>query len=85
MATVSFGSVSALKPEWWALEGLIVLEENIVVTNLVNRDYDNFFVNAGDTVNVSKADSFTAATKTKGSTVTAPYTRATGQIVKLNH
>lgn len=82
--TETFGDVSALKPEWWALEGLAVLEETLIVTNLVNRDYDSFFVNAGDTVHVHKPGSFVPKHKTKGASVTKQDAVATGDTVKLN-
>ena len=76
--------VAALKPEWWALESLAVLEEELVVANLVNRDFDNFFVNAGDTVHVNKPGTFTANHKVKGSTTTVQDATSTDLTVKLN-
>jgi hypothetical protein len=82
--TVSFGDVSALKPEWWALEGLVVLEETLVVANLVNRDFDAYFVNAGDTVHVHRPGTFSPKHKVKGESVTTQYATASGDSVKLN-
>lgn len=77
-------SIDALKPEWWANAGLMVLEEELVVANLVNRNYDNFFVNAGDTVHVSKPGTFTAHHKVQGSDTTVQDVTATDTLVKLN-
>jgi len=76
--------VAALKPEWWANESLYVLEEELVAANLVNRDYENFFVSAGDTVHVNKPGSFSANHKVKGSTTTTQDVTATDLTVKLN-
>jgi hypothetical protein len=82
--TACANDFSAYKPEWWALEGLLVLEESLVVANLVNRDYENSFVNAGDTVHVAKAGTFTANSKVQGSPVTVQNATATDTLVKLN-
>lgn len=82
--TACANDFSAYKPEWWALEGLLVLEESLVVANLVNRDYEDSFVNAGDTVHVAKPGTFTANSKVQGSPVTVQNATATDTLVKLN-
>ena len=41
----------AMTPEWWANEGLIILEENQVMAGLVHRDFDPQFARYGDVVN----------------------------------
>jgi hypothetical protein len=82
--TETFGDVTALKPEWWALEGLAVLDETLVVANLVNKDFNEQVVNAGDTVNVHKPGTFTAQHKVRGESVTTQLASATGDTVKLN-
>lgn len=42
---------SAYIPELWANESLAILEENMVIGNLVHRDFENVIANFGDTVN----------------------------------
>jgi hypothetical protein len=48
----------ALIPEKWALEGLMQLEEQMVVANLVHRDFENEIANFGDTVNAHRPGEF---------------------------
>lgn len=47
-------------PEFWAQEALIVLENNLVLANLVHRDFDQTVARAGDVVNTRRPASFTA-------------------------
>jgi N4-gp56 family major capsid protein len=75
---------AALKPEWWALESLAVLEESLVVANLVNRDYNDAFQAAGDTVHVNKPGTFVSRHKVQGSNVITQDASATDTLVKLN-
>jgi hypothetical protein len=77
-------SINALVPEWWALEGLMVLEETLVVANLVNRDYNNYFVNAGDTVNINRPGTFDAKHKQRGVDTIIQDATASPDTVKLN-
>lgn len=77
-------SINALVPEWWALEGLVVLEETLIVANLVNRDYNNYFVNAGDTVNINRPGSFEAKHKLRGVDTVIQDATSTPDTVKLN-
>lgn len=49
-----------LTPDVIAREALIVLENNLVMANLVHRDYSDEFVSVGDTVTVRKPAKFTA-------------------------
>jgi len=49
-----------LTPSIIAKEALIVLENNLVMANLVHRDYSDEFVNAGDTITVRRPASFVA-------------------------
>lgn len=49
-----------LTPDIIAKEALIVLENNLVMANLVHRDYSNEYVNVGDTITVRKPASFVA-------------------------
>lgn len=83
-ADVPTNTINALVPEWWALEGLAVLEETLVVANLVNRDYNNYFVNAGDTVNINRPGTFEAKHKQRGVDTTIQDASVTPDTVKLN-
>ncbi len=49
-----------LTPEVIAREALLVLENNLVMANLVHRDYANEFAQVGDTVTVRKPATFAA-------------------------
>ena len=49
-----------LTPEIIAREALIVLENNMVMANLVHRDYSGEFAKVGDTITVRKPAKFTA-------------------------
>ena len=49
-----------LTPSVIAKEALIVLENNLVMANLVHRDYSGEFVNVGDTITVRKPAKFVA-------------------------
>jgi hypothetical protein len=53
--------LDAFNPTWWANEALVQLEENLVVANLVNRNWEKEFVNGrGSVVNIPKPGTFTA-------------------------
>lgn len=45
---------SAFIPALWANESIAILEENMVVSNLIHRDFENVIQNFGDTVNTRK-------------------------------
>lgn len=49
-----------LTPDIIAKEALIVLENNLVMANLVHRDYSEEFTEVGDTVTIRKPAKFTA-------------------------
>lgn len=49
-----------LTPQVIAREALIVLENNLVMANLVHRDYSDEFAQVGDTVTIRKPAKFTA-------------------------
>jgi len=61
---------TALTPELWANEGLAILEENMVLGNLVFRDFENVIAKFGDVVNTRKPRKFTALRKTDADPVT---------------
>jgi hypothetical protein len=74
----------ALIPEWWALETLLELQKQLVILPLVNRDYDKYFAEAGNVVNLNRTGNFTAVRKQKGSKVTVQPVTASGDTVMLN-
>ena len=45
---------SAFIPQLWANESIAILEENMVIGNLVHRDFENTVASYGDTVNTRK-------------------------------
>lgn len=49
---------SAFIPEIWANEGLVILEENMVMANLVHRDFENEIRDFGDVVNTRRPGTF---------------------------
>ncbi len=63
-------SIDPFIPEYWANESVLILEENMVMGNLVHRDFSPLVANAGDTVNTRKPAEFTAKRKTNADDVT---------------
>lgn len=74
----------ALIPEFWAQESLAVLEENLVVGQMVNRDFNDEVKDFGDTVNTRRPSSFTAKRKWHEDDVTVQDASTTNVQVKLN-
>lgn len=56
----------SLVPELWAREALAVLESNMVMGNLVYRDYNDLVANFGDVVNTRRPVDFKAKRKVDG-------------------
>ena len=56
-----------LYPELWAHEGLTMLEENMVMANLVHRDFEDTIAKFGDVVNTRRPGEFKIRRKTDGS------------------
>jgi len=77
-------NIAALVPEWWAFESLRILTKNLVVANLVNRDYDGLFAKGGDVVNINRTGTFTSVRKQKGSPIVIQDAVVEGDTVKLN-
>jgi hypothetical protein len=48
----------AFIPEIWAQESLYILEENMVVANMVHRDFENSIASYGDVVNTRRPGEF---------------------------
>lgn len=77
-------SLSAFVPQWWAMESLMILNETLVVSNLVHRDFENQVQNFGDTVNTRKPARFSPKRKNATSNVTVQDATATNVAIKLN-
>ncbi len=75
----------AFVPELWAYEGLMQLEEQMVVANLVHRDFENEVASYGDTVNTRKPGEFKIRRKNdQTATLDKQDASATNVAVKLN-
>ncbi len=74
----------AFVPEVWAQESLMILENNMVATNLVHRDFSNQVAAFGDVVNTRKPGTFTATRKGNGDDVTDQDASATNVAVPLD-
>lgn len=83
-ATYYANDIDAFIPELWAQESLAILEENMVVANLIHRDYQNQIASFGDTVNTRKPAEFEAKRKTNADDVTDQDATATNVPVKLD-
>lgn len=77
-------SLSALVPAFWANESLAILEENMVVGNLIHKDFSPLVANFGDTVNTRRPGEFTAKRKWTSDNVTIQDATSTNVQVKLN-
>lgn len=78
------GYPDAYIPELWANESIAILEENMVMGNLVYRDFENALAAYGDVVNTRKPGEFTAYRKTAADNVTVQTPTATSVPVVLN-
>lgn len=56
--------VNIFVPQFWANEGLQILEQNLVMGNLVYRDWEPIIQSYGDTINVARPGLFQARRKT---------------------
>ena len=56
-------------PELWASEGLAILQENMVIANLVHRDFENEIRQFGDVVNTRRPGTFGIRRKKDGTTL----------------
>lgn len=77
-------SLSAFIPQKWAMESLAILEENMVISRLIHRDFENQVASFGETVNTRKPGTFTAKRKTKTDSVTVQDATATNIPIVLN-
>lgn len=72
-------------PTIWAKEAILQLQANMVIANLIHRDFENVLANYGDTVNVAKPGVFVM--KRKGSAlenVQIQDATASSAVFKLN-
>lgn len=77
-------SVDPFIPELWAQEGLAVLEENMVIGQLVHRDFENVIQSYGDVVNTRRPGTFTPNRKGVNDDVTMQDVTSTNVAVPLN-
>lgn len=84
---VRFGydnSLDAFIPEFWANEGIMILENNMIAAAMVHRDFEPLVANYGDTVNTRKPSEFAGKRKTDADSVTIQDANATNIPVILN-
>lgn len=74
----------AFIPELWANESLAILEENMVLGNLIHRDFEPVMASYGDVVNTRKPATMKARKKTSADSVTVQTPAATSIPVVLN-
>lgn len=75
---------SAFVPELWAMEGLHILEENMVMAGLVHRDFSNEIANFGDVVNTRRPGTFKTRRKTDSDPIVLQDASATNVQVPLD-
>ena len=75
---------SAFIPEIWANEGLAILQENMVIANLVHRDFENEIRQFGDVVNTRRPGTFQIRRKKDGDVLASQDATATNVQVSLN-
>jgi hypothetical protein len=71
-------------PEMWVNESLMILEESMVMSNLVHRDFQNSVQSFGDTVNTRRPSKFTSSRKTGSDSVVAQDAVSTNVQVMLD-
>lgn len=71
-------------PQSWANESLIILEESMVMSKLVHRDFNDEVKNFGDTVNTRRPNKFVSKRKTDADQVTAQDAQSTNVAVTLD-
>src|SRR6516164_9983083 len=71
-------------PQLWAQESLAILEENMVATALIHRDFEPIVANFGDTVNTRRPGQFIGVRKVPADSVTVQNATALNVQVPLN-
>jgi hypothetical protein len=74
----------ALIPELWAQESLAILEENMVMANLVHRDFSNLVASFGDVVNTRRPSEFSTKRKAQADSVVSQDASSTNVQVPLD-
>lgn len=77
-------SIDPFIPEWWAQETLAILEEEMVLARLVNRDFEKYFNKFGDVVNTRRPGEFVGTRKVKTDNVVKQDATATNVAVTLD-
>lgn len=77
-------TVDAFNVQLWANESLAILVENMVMGNLVHRDFENLISSYGNVVNTRKPGEFHAKRKTNADPVTVQNAVVTNIPVKLD-
>jgi len=77
-------NLDAFIPEIWAQEGLVMLEENMVMARMVHRDFQNEVAKFGDVVNTRRPGEFKIRRKKDGTTLTQQDATATNVQVPLD-
>lgn len=83
-APVYANDLDAYIPELWANESLMILENNLVMGNMVHRDFESQIAQYGDVVNTRQPASFSMKRKVDTDDVTTQDATATNVAVKLN-
>jgi hypothetical protein len=74
----------ALVPELWAQESLAILEENMVMANLVHRDFSPLVSAYGDVVNTRRPSEFSTKRKAQSDSIVNQDASSTNVQVPLN-
>lgn len=82
--TVFANSLDAYIPELWAAESVAILVENMVIANLIHRDFSDEVAKFGDIVHTRKPAEFVAKRKTNADSVTVQDASATDIQVPLD-
>jgi hypothetical protein len=77
-------TLDAYIPELWANESAIILQENMVIANLIHRDFSNEVAKKGDLVHTRKPAEFNALRKGDNDDVTVQDASATDIQVPLD-
>lgn len=77
-------NIAAFVPELWARESVAILEENMMISQLINRDFSPTIARFGETVHTRKPAEFSAKNKTVNDDVTTQDISATDIAVKLD-
>ena len=81
---VTSSGANGFIPELWAAEGLAILQENMVIANLVHRDFENEIRSFGDVVNTRRPGNFQIRRKRDGTTLANQDANATNVRVPLD-